>query len=1331
MAETEELAPPDSIQLILPLDQDSILVSELPVVLQWQPDAVAGTYEAQVFFDVPAPGDEPIPFKAKVFIDPSFEIPTQELLDVIAASGDSTFHWRVRGRNADGEGPWSEVWQFTITEIEDNQAPEYTIELDADDRTTDELVPLEFVITADDPDGDSITYTLDQASIDAGMMLDPETGEFTWTPDESQGPGTYEVQITATDDGMPPAASDTTITLIVNEVNLAPELAAIPDTTIEAGTELTFTAVATDEDLPANTLTYSLDGAEPGMDIDPLEGTFTWVPADTGQFVVTVIVTDDGDPALSDSVEVTIQVTGEPSDNLPPEYTFDLDADDRTTDELVPLEFVITADDPDGDSITYTLDQASIDAGMMLDPETGEFTWTPDESQGPGTYEVQITATDTGMPPAVSDTTITLIVNEVNLAPELAAIPDTTIEAGTELTFTAVATDEDLPANTLTYSLDGAEPGMDIDPLEGTFTWVPADTGQFVVTVIVTDDGDPALSDSIEVTIQVTGEPSDNLPPEYTFDLDADDRTTDELVPLEFVITAEDAEGDSIVYMLDQASIDLGMVLDPETGEFTWTPDESQGPGTYEVQITATDTGMPPAVSDTTITLNVNEVNLAPELAVVTNVNAVLGQELGLLAVAQDADIPGNELIFSLEGAEPGMAIDQNGSFTWIPQALGEFTVTIVVTDDGEPALSDSSVVTITVMQEDQGSNSPPVFTFTFEADDLTTDELVALDFVITAEDADGDAIAFSLDQASIDAGMVLDPVTGAFTWTPSELQGPGSFDVQVTATDNGTPQAASTTTITLIVNEVNLPPELAAIGNLSGFAGDPVFFTATATDPDVPANELTFSLANAEPGMTIDPQSGLFNWTIAEGDLFTVTVVVTDNGIEALSDSQEVEIAVFASPPTITQSEILSSSFCSIESTSLLQWAAVQADSFLVEIDTDPLFGSPDITTRTANISLDAPLGNLDTDVVYYWRVSSEIAGRSGVPSPPQPFRRWPVTIQVQHTLNFPKATESGDFRMISVPGQSGQISVASTFPGQTPSDDWRVYTDDSEVVAYPIYLSLVDPNELAFRPGRGFWALSTSSWQVPAQQIPSATLDAQTSSFFAIPLSQGATEADARWTMIGNPFDFPVRWQDILDANVISGDDELWEWVGDRYIASPVMEPYKGYYFFNRDNNPVLNMPCYLEPADDLVGAPQVSSEHEGLVLSVQNPLDQESSIPSTINIGWHEDASAALDGRDQFVPPAFFEPYRLTLINEDLQRAYPYLKTEYRKSIDEAQVFNIELKSEPGERYLIQAAGIDALVMQEVFLFDMATGQAFDLQENSEVYLEQKTKSAGLNL
>ena len=99
------------------------------------------------------------------------------------------------------------------------------------------------------------------------------------------------------DDGVPPLQDSETITITVNEVNLAPVLGAIGDQTVDEASTLTFTATATDADLPANALTFSLSGAPAGA-FDPATGAFSWTPADDGILSVTVLVTDDGDPQL-------------------------------------------------------------------------------------------------------------------------------------------------------------------------------------------------------------------------------------------------------------------------------------------------------------------------------------------------------------------------------------------------------------------------------------------------------------------------------------------------------------------------------------------------------------------------------------------------------------------------------------------------------------------------------------------------------------------------------------------------------------------------------------------------------------------------------------------------------------------------------------------------------------------------------------------------------------------------------------------------------------------------------------------------------------------------
>ena len=66
-----------------------------------------------------------------------------------------------------------------------------------------------------------------------------------------------------TDSGTPAKSDTKSFKVTVNEVNTPPALAAIPDKSVDELAILSFTASATDADLPANVLTYSLDPGAP------------------------------------------------------------------------------------------------------------------------------------------------------------------------------------------------------------------------------------------------------------------------------------------------------------------------------------------------------------------------------------------------------------------------------------------------------------------------------------------------------------------------------------------------------------------------------------------------------------------------------------------------------------------------------------------------------------------------------------------------------------------------------------------------------------------------------------------------------------------------------------------------------------------------------------------------------------------------------------------------------------------------------------------------------------------------------------------------------------
>src|SRR5436190_1303152 len=427
---------------------------------------------------------------------------------------------------------------ITVTVNEVNSAPVVT---NPGNKTTNELANLAFTVTATDSDipANTMSWSLTLGTPAAtGATIGSGTGAFSWTPTEAQGPGTYPVTVTANDNGSPAMTSSAAFTITVNEVNSAPVLATIGPKSGTVGSPVTFTATATDSDIPANTLTFSLDaGAPAGATIGASSGAFSWTPSSSGTFPVTVRVTDNGSPAMSSFEVVSISVSS--AANRAPTLN---PIGNKTVNELSALTFTATASDPDaGQTLTFSLD-AGAPAGAAI-TTGGAFSWTPTEAQGPGSYPITVRVTDNGSPAMSASEAITVTVNEVNVAPVLAAIGNKTVNQGATLTFTATASDADVPANTLTFSLDpGAPSGATINGSTGAFSWTPSASGTFPVTVRVTDNGSPAMSDFEVISITVQGvnhAPVLSQPSDMTV---AENATADQ--PL----SATDPDGDTVTF---------------------------------------------------------------------------------------------------------------------------------------------------------------------------------------------------------------------------------------------------------------------------------------------------------------------------------------------------------------------------------------------------------------------------------------------------------------------------------------------------------------------------------------------------------------------------------------------------------------------------------------------------------------------------------------------------------------------------------------------------------------------------------------------------------------
>lgn len=97
--------------------------------------------------------------------------------------------------------------------------------------------------------------------------------------------------------------------------NTAPSLSAISDKYVHVGQTVQFTATATDAESAYQTLTFSLSNAPAGAGINPASGVFLWATTNAAAPAtnsITVRVTDNGTPSLSDAKTYSVFVSGLP-----------------------------------------------------------------------------------------------------------------------------------------------------------------------------------------------------------------------------------------------------------------------------------------------------------------------------------------------------------------------------------------------------------------------------------------------------------------------------------------------------------------------------------------------------------------------------------------------------------------------------------------------------------------------------------------------------------------------------------------------------------------------------------------------------------------------------------------------------------------------------------------------------------------------------------------------------------------------------------------------------------------------------------------------------------
>ncbi len=205
------------------------------------------------------------------------------------------------------------------------------------------------------------------------------------------------------------------------------------------------------------------------------------------------------------------------------------------------------------------------------------------------------------------------------------------------------------------------------------------------------------------------------------------------------------------------------------------------------------------------------------------------------------------------------------------------------------------------------GSNSPPVLPAQANA---TINELTALTVTNTASGSAGQIFTYTLTltntvDGTIQANASID-TNGIIAWTPTAAQAPGTYCFTTVVINNGVPPLSATNAFTVTVNEINFPPSLPVLPNITLVGQQAMVVTNTATESD-PAAALGYQLTSAPAGANISA-SGTITWTPTPGQVPSTnvfTTVVTDTNLLAvnaqeLSATNSFTVTVQASPVSL-----------------------------------------------------------------------------------------------------------------------------------------------------------------------------------------------------------------------------------------------------------------------------------------------------------------------------------------------------------------------------------------------------------------------------------------------
>lgn len=1164
------------------------------------------------------------------------------------------------------------------------------------------------------------------------MLIDPNTGLIQW---ETPKDGTHDVAVQAENQlGLDVQE----FTIRIYETSEDPVIISDPPTQAFVGELYSYQIEALGEPPPD----YKLEQAPEGMLLTKEPNgenvaQLSWVPQQTGDYSVVIIA--EGLEGAQDRQEFTISVF---DSNEPPSIT-----STPQTQALLNQQYtyqVIASNDP-----IFLLSQAPV--GMFIDATSGLISWIPTDL---GVYSVSVLVTNIF---GSDSQEFSIEVVQGATAPMITSEPETEAVAGATYTYQMTATGNPAPF----FRLGEQSPtDMEIDQESGLITWTPLEAGDhYVLTIAENEAGEDAQE--FYITVNATYEPPEirstpiatgRVGEVYRYDVQA----TGDPLPTYTLITAP-----------------AGMSIKETSGVITWTPTTT---GDFNVTVEATN---PAAAVTQSYILTVEPPFEPPVITSMPPLQAFVAQPYTYDVEASGIPAP----TFALTSAPEGMIIDQaSGFIDWTPSVAGNFNITVQVNNSqgsfsqqfilnvgqqlAEPAFSSSPITSGTVnaayrYDVEAAGNPAPTFSLSDAPPGMTINPTTGLinwtptttgnyAVDVKATNSQGEASqaytivvnkaltapsisSFPVTQGFVDqpysydveaignpapqfslltapGDMMIDPTTGVISWMPSVS---GTFNVSIQASNSvGTDIQNLTITVSVGLSA----PAITSTPVTQGIVGVPYRYDIKAVGNPAPS----LTLKTAPSGMAIDAATGTVSWNPTTAGRFDVT-------IEAVNSQGTIEQSFTIVTERISGTAIVQQQAIEmIDATSLnfsavvnpngnattvhFEYGETSVNETMAPATTEPLQGFDEVAV-TASIS------GLKEATRYYYRVVAENdAGR--IDGPTLIFTTYQSTYQIAADLPFSGRVDSLSYRLLSLPGNI-DLDVSQTLSG-IQDTDWGVYHDNGRPNNF--FEKFDGGPRFHFKPGRGFWVLGKSRWTVQSQEINTVQLDEQGA--FRIPLQPG-------WNIIGSPFDQPVSWQTILEANAtVSPTAKLWAFEN-TFSESSTLNPYQGFYYFHDSGSSAtlsIPFPGLLSQASktalNQVAASKINPASIEPSLIIRATSSDQSQAAAEFMIAAAADAGK--DALDQYAPRGFSSRLHLSIV-PGFESVYGNLSLEAQPMLDDGVVFELQMQSKAGEPVELAVEGLAAYEGWDVYLVDRLSGRFVDLHATSNLTLYPETSAS----